>query len=130
MLLIGETARRSGVSDKLIRYYEGIGVLARSRRHENGYRLYDERHVCELQFIKRARSLGFSMKEIRELLGLWRNRRRSSSQVRIIAQRHKARLEDRTREYQTIVHVLDHLISACSGDERPDCPILDDLAQQ
>jgi len=128
MHLIGEAARRSGVSDKLIRYYEGIGVLARSERHDNGYRLYDERHVCELRFIKRARSLGFPMKEIKELLGLWRNRRRSSSQVRAIAQRHKARLEERAREYQTIVNVLGHLIDHCSGDERPDCPILDDLA--
>ncbi len=127
MLLISEAARRSGVSAKLIRYYESTGLLSRSHRQDNGYRLYEERHIHELQFIKRARSLGFPIKEIAGLLGLWRNKRRPSSRVRAIAQQHRARIDERLRKFQSIVDVLDHLIAACEGDDRPDCPILDEL---
>ncbi|MCB1519129.1 MAG: Cu(I)-responsive transcriptional regulator [Hyphomicrobiaceae bacterium] len=128
-MLIGEAAQGSGVSAKLIRYYESTGLLSASHRHSNGYRLYEERHVHELRFIKRARSLGFPIREIRSLLDLWRNKRRASSKVRAIAMRHRSVLEERARSYQGIIDVLDHLIAACKGDDRPDCPILEDLSR-
>jgi len=129
MFQIGQTERLSGVSVKQIRYYESIGLLKKSRRRENGYRSYEERHVHELRFIKRARELGFPIKEIRELLALWRNKRRSSSQVRKLAERHRDAIKDRVKAHRKIVQSLDRLISSCKGDERPDCPILEELGQ-
>lgn len=126
-MLISEAARRSGVSAKLIRYYESTGLFSRSHRRGNGYRVYDDDHVHELQFIKRARALGFPIKEIDSLLQLWRNKRRPSSRVRVIAQQHRTRMQERARAFQSIVGVLDHLIAACDGDDRPKCPILDEL---
>jgi MerR family transcriptional regulator, copper efflux regulator len=127
MFQIGQAARLSGVSAKQIRYYESVGLLLKSRREANGYRSYEERHVHELRFIKRARTLGFSIRQIRELLSLWRNKRRPSSSVRVLARKHKDSIEKRVRELEAMVVVLNRLIAACKGDERPDCPILDEL---
>lgn len=127
MFHIGQTARLSGISTKQIRYYESIGLLAKPRRQENGYRVYEERHVHELQFIGRARKLGFSIKHTRELLSLWRNKRRASSNVRALAERHRNTIEERIQDHMVILDVLDRLIASCKGDERPDCPILDEL---
>lgn len=128
MMQIGEAARLSDVSAKLIRYYEGIDLLDKSQRDTNAYRLYDNHHIYELRFIKRARTLGFPIDEIRELLDLWRNKSRPSREVRAIARRHHKRIEEGMLAYQSIHEVLDHLISNCSGDERPECPILDELS--
>ncbi|MGH1420167.1 MAG: Cu(I)-responsive transcriptional regulator [Hyphomicrobiaceae bacterium] len=129
MYYIGETARISGVSAKQIRYYESIGLLSKTRRQENGYRVYDERQVHELRFIKSARQLGFPIKQVRELLNLWRNKRRASSKVRALAERHRDAIEERMNGHLAIVEVLNRLIEKCSGDERPDCPIIDELSR-
>ncbi len=129
MFQIGQTERLSGVSVKQIRYYESIGLLSKTHRRENGYRTYEERHIHELRFIKRARELGFPIKEIRELLALWRNKRRSSGQVRVLAERHRNAIKERVKAHRKIVLSLDRLIESCKGDERPDCPILDALGR-
>lgn len=125
---IGQAAEHSGVSAKMIRHYESIGLLRPAARSSNTYRQYGEQDVHELRFIGRARSLGFSMKEIGELLSLWRDRERPSSDVRQVAARHLHELEDKLAEMQAMVTTLRKLIHACHGDERPDCPILEDLA--
>ena len=129
MFRIGQTARLSGVSAKQIRYYEGIGLLRKSPREANDYRSYEETHIHELRFIKRARTLGFSIGQIRDLLSLWRSKRRSNSKARALAKDHRNTLDQSRKELGTIVSILDHLIDACQGDNRPDCPILDDLEQ-
>ena len=125
---IGTAARLSGVSPKMVRHYESLGLLPRVGRSEGGYRQYSEAEVHTLRFIKRARELGFSMEEIAELLGLWQNRRRASASVRRIAQKHAQELAQRIAAMQSMQRTLQHLIHCCHGDERPDCPILDDLA--
>lgn len=127
-LNIGEAARRSGVSAKMIRHYESLGLLAAARRTDAGYRIYDARDVHTLQFVRRARRLGFSMEEVEQLLGLWQNRRRTSGDVRQIAQRHIADLDRKITEMQSMRRTLEELVHRCHGDHRPDCPILDDLA--
>lgn len=127
-MTIGQAAKSSAVSAKMIRHYESIGLLPKAQRTEAGYRLYDESDVHTLRFIQRARSLGFPLESIRTLLALWRNRRRSSAQVKDLAQRHVADLERKIAEMQAMVRTLKHLAHNCHGDERPDCPILDDLA--
>ena len=127
-MTIGQAAKFSAVSAKMIRHYESIGLLPKAQRTEAGYRLYDESDVHTLRFIQRARSLGFPLETIRTLLALWRNRRRSSGQVKDLAQRHVADLERKITEMQAMVRTLKHLAHNCHGDERPDCPILDDLA--
>ena len=124
---IGEAARLSGVSAKLIRYYESRGLLRPTGRDANGYRVFDDRNVHELSFIKRARSLGFPIKQIDELLRLWRDKKRPSRTVRALAERHKQAVAARMEAHRTIIDVLGRLIDACKGDDRPDCPILDDL---
>jgi Cu(I)-responsive transcriptional regulator len=124
---IGEAAARSGVSAKMVRHYESLGLLPQVHRTESGYRQYGEREVHTLRFIRRARDLGFSMAEIADLLKLWQNRRRSSADVRRIAQRHIADLEQRLAEMEQMRRTLQQLVSCCAGDERPDCPILDEL---
>ncbi len=124
---IGEAARRSGVSAKMIRYYESIGLLSQAMRAENSYRDFDPRDVHDLTFIRRSRDLGFSIDEIRRLLALWRDRSRPSREVKEIAQRHVAELEARIAHMQEIVSTLRHLYNCCAGDERPDCPILGEL---
>jgi len=124
---IGEASRRSGVSAKMIRYYESIGLLAEAMRADNSYRDFDPRDVHDLTFIRRSRDLGFSIDEIRRLLALWRDRSRPSREVKEIAQKHVAELEARIAHMQEIVGTLRHLSDCCAGDERPDCPILGEL---
>ena len=127
-MTIGQAAKSSAVSAKMIRHYESIGLLPKAQRTQSGYRLYDETDVHTLRFIQRARSLGFPLEAIRTLLALWRNRRRSSAQVKELAERHVADLERKITEMQAMVRTLKHLAHNCHGDDRPDCPILDDLA--
>jgi MerR family transcriptional regulator, copper efflux regulator len=124
---IGEASRRSGVSAKMIRYYESIGLLSQAMRADNSYRDFDPRDVHDLTFIRRSRDLGFSIDEIRRLLALWRDRSRPSREVKEIAQKHVADLEARIAHMQEIVGTLRHLSDCCAGDERPDCPILGEL---
>jgi Cu(I)-responsive transcriptional regulator len=128
MQTIGEAAKASGVSAKMIRHYESIGLLAQARRTDAGYRLYDDSDVHTLRFIHRARSMGFPLETIRQLLALWHDRRRSSATVKKLALTHVSSLEAKIVEMQAMVHTLKHLAHHCHGDERPDCPILEDLA--
>lgn len=128
LFTIGEAAARSGVSAKMLRHYESLGLLPKVARTEAGYRLYSEREVHTLRFIRRARDLGFSMAEIADLLKLWQNRRRSSADVKRIAQNHIDDLERRLAEMSAMKKTLEQLVCCCQGDERPDCPILDGLA--
>jgi MerR family transcriptional regulator, copper efflux regulator len=125
---IGQAATLSGVSAKMLRHYESLGLLGKVTRTDNGYRQYSEAEVHTLRFIKRSRDLGFSMAEIAELVSLWHNRRRASSQVRRIASKHADDLTQRIEAMQAMQRSLQHLIHCCHGDDRPDCPILDDLA--
>ncbi|MGJ7492648.1 Cu(I)-responsive transcriptional regulator [Variovorax sp. ZT4R33] len=125
---IGEAARRSGVSARMVRHYEGLGLLPDVARTESGYRQYAEADIHTLRFIKRSRDLGFSMEEIAELVGLWHNRRRTSASVKRIAQKHLGELEQRIADMQAMQRTLSHLVHCCHGDARPDCPILEDLA--
>ena len=125
---IGSAAAESGVSAKMIRHYEAIGLLPPAPRRSNAYRDYGEREVHELRFIARGRRLGFSIEEIGALLALWRDRGRSSREVRRIAESHVADLEARVGEMKAMAETLRRLVHACHGDGRPDCPILDDLA--
>ena len=126
---IGAAAAASGVAAKMIRHYEAIGLLPPAERRPNAYRDYGEREVHELRFIKRARRLGFSRVEIGALLMLWRDRGRPSREVRRIAEAHVADLEGRIVEMQAMAETLRRLVRQCHGDDRPDCPILDDLAK-
>jgi MerR family transcriptional regulator, copper efflux regulator len=126
---IGDAARLSGVSAKMVRHYEGLGLLPRVARTDSGYRQYSEAEVHTLRFIKRARDLGFSMDEIGELVGLWQNRRRASANVRRVAQKHAEDLAQRIAAMQEMQKTLHHLIYCCHGDERPECPILEELAR-
>jgi len=125
---IGAAAAASGVTAKMIRHYEAIGLLPPAQRRANDYRDYGEREVHELRFIGRARRLGFSTGEIGALLALWRDRRRPSREVRRIAEAHVGELEARIAEMQAMANTLRELVHKCHGDDRPDCPILDDLA--
>lgn len=127
-LNIGEAAARSGVSAKMVRHYEALGLLGEVGRTEAGYRQYGEREVHSLRFIRRARDLGFSMGEIAQLLDLWRDRGRKSGAVKRIARGHMDALQARIEQLQAMQRVLAQLVSCCQGDERPDCPILDELA--
>ncbi len=126
---IGQAAVLSGVSAKMVRHYESLGLLPAVHRTDAGYRLYTEPEVHTLRFIRRARDLGFSMAEIAELVGLWQNRRRTSASVRRIAQKHTQELTERIAAMEGMRQTLTHLIHCCHGDERPDCPILEDLAR-
>ncbi len=125
---ISEAARLSGVSAKLIRYYEGAGLLSPAGRDANRYRIFNERNVHELRFIKRARSLGFPIKQIDDLLKLWRDNQRPSRKVRALATLHRQSVVDRMNAHRSIVKVLTRLIAACKGDDRPDCPIIEELS--
>lgn len=125
---IGQAADASGVTAKMIRYYESIGLISAASRTDAGYRQYTDRDVQTLRFIKRSRELGFSMPEIAELVSLWQNRRRASENVRRIAQKHADDLAQRIAAMQAMQKTLGHLIHCCQGNDRPDCPILDDLA--
>jgi Cu(I)-responsive transcriptional regulator len=125
---IGEAAGASGVSAKMIRYYEQIGLIRPASRTDSNYRSFNDRDVNDLRFIKRARSLGFSVDEITNLLSLWRDRVRPSREVKAIADGHIADLEARIAEMQAMTDTLKSLSQGCVGDERPECPILLDLA--
>ena len=127
-MVIGEAARASGVSAKMVRYYESIGLVPTAARTEGGYRLYGEREVETLRFIRRARDLGLSMERIKLLVGLWHDRERPSREVKRIAQAHVAELRAKIVELSGMVATLQELADACHGDQRPECPILRDLA--
>jgi MerR family transcriptional regulator, copper efflux regulator len=127
-LNIGAAAKASGVSAKMIRHYEIIGLLPRARRSQANYRLYTEEDIHTLRFIRRARALGFPLDSVADLLALWRNKRRSSAEVKKMALGHVATLEKKIAEMQAMSRTLTHLARNCHGDARPDCPILDDLA--
>jgi MerR family copper efflux transcriptional regulator len=129
-LNIGEAAKRSGVSARMVRHYEELGLLPAVARTESGYRQYGDADIHSLRFIRRARDLGFSMPEIAELLGLWHDRRRASASVKRIAERHLGELEHRIAAMQTMQRTLSHLVHCCQGDKRPACPILEDLAKE
>ena len=124
---IGAASAASGVSAKMIRHYEATGLLRPAPRRKNSYRDYGASEVHELHFIARARKLGFSIREIGDLLALWRDRNRPSREVRQIATAHLADLETRVAELQTMASALRKLVHGCHGDDRPDCPILDEL---
>lgn len=125
---IGQAATQSGVSAKMVRHYESLGLLPPVARTDSGYRQYSEADVRTLQFIKRSRSLGFGMAEIAELVSLWNDRQRASASVKRIAQRHMDDLAQRIDAMQAMQRTLSTLVQHCHGDGRPDCPILDDLA--
>lgn len=127
-IAIGEAARQSGVSAKMLRHYESLGLLGQVNRTDSGYRQYTPGDVHTLRFIKRGRDLGFSMAEISELVGLWHNRSRASASVKRIAQKHMDELNTRMAAMQAMQRSLQDLLQNCHGDARPDCPILDDLA--
>lgn len=127
---IGEAAKASGVSAKMIRHYESVGLFPEAVRTESGYRQYSEKEVGTLRFIRHSRDLGFSIEQIRELLGLWQNRRRSSRQVRALAQAHIEELDAKLKELQAMKATLEHLVHCCHGDDRPDCPIIETLESQ
>ena len=125
---IGQAATASGVSAKMIRHYESVGLFPQALRTESGYRQYSDKEVHTLRFIRQSRALGFSIEQIRDLLGLWHNRRRSSRQVKALAQAHLEELEEKLQELQAMKTTLEHLVHCCHGDDRPDCPILEELA--
>lgn len=125
---IGDAAKASGVSAKMIRHYESVGLLPPARRSDAGYRKYGEKDVRTLLFIRRSRDLGFSIEEIRSLVNLWQDRERPSREVKALARQHLDYLERKLHELQSMKNALSHLISCCHGDERPDCPILESLA--
>lgn len=125
---IGQAAQASGVSAKMIRHYEVVGLMPAPRRTDSGYRQYNDRDVHTLRFIRQARDLGFSIHEIGELLSLWINRKRPSRLVKALAEVHIQALEQKAQELLTMKATLEHLVHCCHGDERPECPILDVLA--
>jgi MerR family copper efflux transcriptional regulator len=129
MMNIGEAARASGVSAKMIRHYEQAGLFPEPARTESGYRQYGEREVHTLRFIRHARDLGFSIEQIGTLLGLWQDRRRPSRQVKALAQSHIEALQQKLQDIEAMKATLERLVHCCHGDERPDCPILEELAQ-
>lgn len=128
-MTIGEAAKASGVSAKMIRYYEQIGLVPPVARTESGYRIYSDADVHTLRFIRRARDLGFMVEGIGELLALWQDRTRHSADVKRVAKEHLASLEQKIRELETMASTLRHLASCCAGDDRPDCPILDEIEE-
>ena len=124
---IGEIAKKSGVNSKMIRRYEEMSISPKAGRSFSGYRQYSDNDVHILKFVKRSRELGFSMKNIKQLVGLWRNKTRSSAQVKNIASKHQTELEKKLHEIQSMLKTINHLVKNCHGDDRPDCPIIDEL---
>jgi len=129
MMNIGEASSASGVSPKMVRYYESIGLLQQVRRGDNGYRLYSGDNVQTLIFIRRARRMGFSVPQIEHLVQLWQNPERTSAEVREVAQHHIQELQDKIFELEKMKQLLEGLISQCHGDDQPECPILEDLSR-
>ena len=127
-MVIGEAAQASGVSAKMLRYYESIGLIPAAARSGSGYRLYGPAEIETLRFIRRARDLGLSMERIKRLVGLWQDRARPSREVKRIALDHVAELRARIGELTAMCDTLEQLADTCQGDHRPDCPILRDLA--
>ena len=125
---IGKASQATGVSAKMIRYYESVGLIRPSERTESNYRDFSERDLNDLRFIRRARGLGFSVEEITRLLSLWRDHNRPSREVKAMAEKHVADLDARIKEMQAMADALRTLSHCCAGDDRPDCPILSDLA--
>ena len=125
---IGEAAKASGVSAKMIRHYEAIGLIGAAQRTDAGYRVYSEREVQVLQFIHRGRALGFSLDQIKTLLALWQDKQRASKDVRAMARQHIDELDRKIADMQAMRRTLETLATRCHGDDRPDCPILDDLS--
>ncbi|KKC34503.1 Cu(I)-responsive transcriptional regulator [Devosia psychrophila] len=125
---IGEASKASGVSAKMIRYYESIGLIEVPLRTESGYRVYSENEIHALRFISQARDLGFSVEQMADLLALWRNRARASADVKAIALEHIRALDEKARALQAMSKTLRHLADHCHGDDRPDCPIIEGFA--
>jgi MerR family transcriptional regulator, copper efflux regulator len=128
-LTIGQAAAASGVSAKMIRHYEDLGMIPRSNRTASNYRFYTDADVQTLRLVRRSRDLGFSMQQIATLVSLWRNRSRSSATVRRLALEHVDQLQEKIAHLQSMVRTLQQLADTCHGDARPECPILDDLAK-
>jgi len=126
---IGRASAESGISAKMIRYYEGIGLIPAASRSDGGYREYSDNDVHTLRFIRRARDLGFTVEQMVELLALWRDRKRASADVKRIALKHVEELERKARELREMSGTLRHLADHCKGNERPDCPIINELAE-
>jgi len=127
---IGTVSRLTTVPAKTIRYYESVGLIPRAERMDNGYRAYSENDVANLRFISRSRSLGFSVKQVGELLTLWHDQERTSAQVKSLALEHVKEVENKIAELQSLRTTLLDLTEKCHGDNRPDCPILNDLARR
>jgi Cu(I)-responsive transcriptional regulator len=127
---IGEVSRRSGVPAKTIRYYEDIGLVPPAERAPNGYRVYGDRALHLLRFVKRAREYGFSIEDTAGLLALWRDDARASAEVKALAEQHVGEIERKIAELEQMRATLVHLVHRCHGDDRPDCPILEELAEE
>lgn len=125
---ISQAAQASGLSARMIRHYEDIGLLPAPARSQSGYRQYSERELHQLRFIHSARQLGFSMEQVAQLLALWQDRSRSSSEVKVLAQQHLQELEQKIADLQAMHDTLAELARCCQGDDRPDCPIINSLA--
>lgn len=129
MMNISQAAQTSGVSAKMIRHYEAISLIPKASRSESGYRIYSDSDIHILAFVKSARDLGFSMPEIKKLVGLWRNKSRASADVKNLALKHVQDMELKIKELQKMVNSLKHLAHSCQGNSRPECPILENLAE-
>jgi len=125
---IGALYKETGIAAKTIRYYESVGLIAPPPRSRGNYRVYDERDLATLRFVQRARNLGFSVKEVGDLVALWQDRQRASADVRSLARAHLGEIERKLKELEAMRATLDHLIKRCHGNKRPDCPIIDELA--
>ncbi|MDF8362694.1 Cu(I)-responsive transcriptional regulator [Achromobacter anxifer] len=124
---IGEASKSSGISAKMIRYYESIGLISPAGRTDSGYRVYSDHDLHTLRFVRRARDLGFSVEQMNELLALWKDRSRASADVKRIALEHVQELERKAEALRDMAATLKHLAANCQGDDRPDCPILEGL---
>lgn len=125
---IGEASKATGISVKMLRYYEEIGLVRPALRADSGYRVYSDNNISTLRFVRRARDLGFQVKQIASLLDLWQNGSRASADVKSLAMEHVHDLERRRRELDDMIATLEHLAHHCNGDDRPDCPILQGLS--
>ena len=130
MMNIGQAASASGVSAKMIRHYEEVGLLPAAQRTDSGYRQYVDVDVQTLRFIRHSRDLGFSLPEIAQLVSLWQDRTRSSREVKALAKTHIRELEEKAQELLAMKSALEHLVRCCRGDDRPECPIIETLANE